>query len=414
MSTTRAGTQAGQDAGHANHSHRRHRHRAQNFPPKEYTDFTRTDISLIAPILLPKTEAETRSEYEKRIKKRINELSAHLHCRHSLMSSFCSLHSKLSPRPIISLFNSLRSEIEDEIPDTWGPLVKTKQLESMKRGIVQTAQNLAVLWLGQKAFTERFGDDPPLALSKTKASSCAACTLVMFAADFQTQVALASLFIGRVNPRTWNSSKRIAWFLEWTAARMPESVREDSKKLIWDVGKKFRLTRIGSEDAKSRKKKSRVDQEDDNDGEFGPGTASYPFSLEREKRAEEKGPRKMIDDVSQEEIEAAESLLMGHNGSFRARCDSNGSESIYSRTMSGTTLPDLSIRDEIEDIISLYEGGGPHARVEDYSEFIGNPFADELESQDVPNHPKEPKQEKEEHKKSRLENMIMKGLRGWD
>lgn len=413
MSTSRAGTQDGQHTNHANHSHRPHRRRAQNFPPKEYTDLTRTDISLIAPILLPKTEGETRSEYEKRIKKRINELPVHLHCKHSLMSSFCSLHGKLTPRPIISLFNSLRSEIEDEIPDTWGPLVRTKQLESMKRGIVQTAQNLAVLWLGQKAFTERFGDDPPLALSKTKASSCAACTLVMFAADFQTQVALASLFIGRVNPRTWSSSKRIAWFLEWTAARMPESVREDSKKLIWDVGKKFRLTRIGSEDARKKKTKSRVDQEED-DGEVGPGTASYPFSLVREKRAEEKGPLKMIDEVSQEEIDAAESLLMGHNDSFRARCDSYGSESIYSRTMSGTSLPDLSIRGEIEDIISLYEGSGPYARVEDYSEFSGNPFADELESHDEPSLPKEPKQEIEVPKKGRLESMIMKGLRGWD
>lgn len=361
MSTKLGSTQASQQTEHSHQHHHHHRrYRAHNFPPRVYSDLTRADILLIAPILLPKTAKETQSEYEKRVKKRISELPAHLHCKHPLISSYCSLHSKISPGPITSLFNSLRAEIEDEVPYTWGPLVENQQLEAMKSNLVETVQNLAVLWLGKKAFGERYGKGPPLSLAQLKPSSCAACTLVLMATDFQTQVAMAALFIGRVDARIWHSSKRIAWFLEWTAARMPGSVREDSKKLIWEMGKKFRLNRIGSEYAISnRKKKSRMDQgEEEQEEEFGAGTASYPFSLEpekRDRREESKGPRMMINFTAQEDIDAQESHDSSKDFSLVPRGDSSWDVSIYSRTVLSTARSDLSISDDIENIVSLYQ-----------------------------------------------------------
>ncbi|KAM0713817.1 hypothetical protein Q7P37_010779 [Cladosporium fusiforme] len=384
--SSRANTQASQNTEHAEHSqhdHRRHnrRHRTQHFPPREYTDLTRTDISLIAPILLPKTAKETRSEYEKRTKKRISELPAHLHCKHPLLSSFCSLHSKISPGPIVSLFNSLREEIEDEIPETWTPLVEKKALEPMKRGMVEMVQNLAVVWLGQKFFAERYGKNPPLSLARSKISGCAACTMVLIAADFQTQVALASLFIGRVDYKVWHSSKRIAFFLEWTAARMPGSVRDDSKKLIWEVGKKFRLTRIGSEDAKSKKKRSRVDQEEEEENEFGPGTASYPFSLEPEQREKREGPRRMINSTAQEDIDFQEGYRATQATSLVPRGEPLRESSIYSRTVSGIDQTDLSITDDIEDIIAIYQQGGFSVDEDEYQQNRNSSVDEESESQ---------------------------------
>lgn len=412
---SRAGTQATQQTEHTRHGRRHHHHhhhrRPHAFPPKEYIDLTRTDISFLAPILLPKAPEETRSEYEKKTKKLIAELPAHLHCKHPLLSSFCSLHGKISPGPVISLFNSLRAEIEDEVPETWGLLVERKQLEPMKRGLVETVQNLAVLWMGKKVFAERFGKDPPLSLTNMKASGCAACTLVLMAADFQTQVAMASLFIGRVDAKIWTSSKRVTWFLEWTAARMPESMREDSKKLIWEVGKKFRLTRIGSEDAKSKKRKSRLDQEEED--ELGPGTATYPFSLEPEKRGKRgKGPRKMLNTTAQDDVDAQEREAQAAFAQLVHLRDTTRELSVYSRTMSETEQVDLSITDDIEDIVSMYNHSSGFAFDEGSSHTGTSTFADEHKSRHEPSGTDASRQENQ-NRPGRLMSMIRRELGSW-
>ena len=271
------------------HHHRRH---TQHFPPQDYSDLTRTDLSLLAPILLPQTFQETRSAYEKKTKKNIADLPQHLQCKIPLLSSFCSLHGKLSPGPITSLFNALREEIEDEVPKTWSPLVERQQLSSQKREMVEIVQHLAVLWLGPKVFQARFDREPRRTFMKEKPSKCCACTLVAMAGDFQTQVAMAGLFIGRINQNMWEGSKRIMWYVEWTIARLPKSRREDAKGLIWEIGKKFRMTRLGAE-GRSNHQKPNLEAEEES--ELGPGTASYVVSLDRELREERsKGPRKLI------------------------------------------------------------------------------------------------------------------------
>jgi hypothetical protein len=371
------------------------RQHTQNFPPQEYTDFTRTDLSLIAPILLPQTVHEKRSAYEKKTKKSIADLPPHLHCKLPLLSSFCGLHSKLSPAPVISLFNTLREEIEDEVPKTWGPLVERQQLTSQKREMVEIVQHLAVLWLGPKVFKARFDREPRRTFMKEKPTKCCACTLVAMAGDFQTQVAMAALFIGRINQNMWESSKRIVWYLEWTSARLPKSRREDAKGLIWDIGKKFRMTRLGAEGSGRSKKQPNL--EDEEESELGPGTASYVFSLDRELREEQsKGPRKLIGGQTQDDSKhrglakrthatEAEDMDLAIKLSLQEQERSNRADgtsdmpgqrhrmppasSVYSE-QSWERPPSISITKDIDGIITMYEGTlDPNRRIDDDDQY---------------------------------------------
>lgn len=347
MSSSTTSRQTSQHSQHGKHR-RRHVH---NFPPTEYNDFTRTDLSLIAPVLLPKTPQETRSDYEKKIKKRIADLPTHLHCKLPILSSFCSLHSKLSPAPIISLFNSLRQEIEDEIPKTWGPLAERGQLSSQKREMVEIVQHLAVLWLGPKVFKSRFAKEPRRVFLKEKPTKCCACTLTKMGADFQTQVAMAGLFIGRIKQDMWENSKRVIWLMEWANARLNPVRRDDATNLMWEIGKKFRITRLGAEGAANPRKRHKLEEEEES--EFGPGTASYIISLDRELREDRnKGPRRMIDARSQEDTEFQKA------GNYRrARASS-----LYSCTTSGEGHVDISIAPDIDRIIALYNDDSPDAQ----------------------------------------------------
>ncbi|KAL1587835.1 hypothetical protein WHR41_03510 [Cladosporium halotolerans] len=414
------------------HHHKNHggRHRPK-FPPQEYTDLTNTDIALLAPILIPPKPTESHVEHDKKLKLLISQLPSHLQSKHPRMSTFCTKHSEISPLPVTSLFNTLREEIEDAVPETWGPLVARKQLCSQKREMVEIVQHLAALWEGAAAFERRFGKQPRQVFVKRKASKCAACNVTMLASDFQTQVAMAALFIGRVTESKWKSSKRIQWFLEWTAASVPKSRRDEARRLIWEIGKKFRITRIGAYEAKSKKVriKSRLDQAEE--AEFGPGTASYPFSLDVESAHEEKtGAPKMIGSRSQEEVEAEESEKRreSHHGLFDGRPDSGefvsyetplpaqeepdtqpllsaqepedvslpsfaqrlrepSQSSVYSRSTSGKMPASPSIARDIEDIISLYREGSAceeqsHVSGSGYmsGSHVVNPFADEVQS----------------------------------
>lgn len=345
MSTTRAGTQASSRP----HHRRRHTHA---FPPQEYTDFSHTDLSLLAPILLSEKRREKRPAYEKRIKKRISELPAHLQCKHSLLSSFCSMHGKLLPAPVISLFNAMRQEIEDEIARVWVPLAERHQLSSQKREMVNIVQNLAVLWLGAKVFKARFDREPPRALTVEKPSKCAACTLVRMSSSFSTQVAMAALFIGRVHQRVWEGSNRIHWFLEWATAKLPPVKRGTAAPLIWEIGKKFRMTRLGAAEGRRSRKKGKAESIEDDESELGPGTAIYAFSLDQELKEEKtKGPRKLIGDKAQEESENGNYFdETGASNRSRAR-----SSSIYSRTTSGERPPSISIDQNVEDVVALYQ-----------------------------------------------------------
>jgi hypothetical protein len=402
--------------------HRPRRTRA--FPPVEYSDLTRNDLALLAPILVPQRPEESRSAYEREIKARIAVLPAHLHCKYPLLSPFCHLHSKIAPLPVSSLFKTIREEIEDHLPRVWGPLAKRGQLSSQKEEMLEIVTHLAVLWLGPKLFEARFQRQPRRALVKIKPSKCNACQLVLIGKDFPTLVAMAGLFIGRVKKSVWGSSKRIQFLLEWTASRLSARMREDGSELVWDIGRKFRVTRIGAMAGQKKKKgkRARVDDdaedvdagnvEDEDEGEFGPGTASYAFSLDRELREEKsRGPRKLIGssafataDGQEEDLEqlwidrlavqhrAAWTLQLQEEEEQRQQGGGNRQKrpvsSMYNRDINDERdrPPSIDIDRELDKIIAMYQSGDAQddssstAAQQEYS--VLNPYAKDDEFDD--------------------------------
>jgi hypothetical protein len=254
--------------------------------------------------------------------------------------------------------------------------------------MVEIVQHLAVLWLGPKIFQARFDREPRRVFLKEKPSKCCACTLVAMAGDFQTQVAMAALFIGRINQNMWEGSKRIVWYLEWTSARLPKSRREDAKGLIWEIGKKFRMTRLGAEGSGRSKKKPNLEAEEES--ELGPGTASYVISLDRELREEQtRGPRKLIggetrgDDkhkslarrnhaTEEDDVDLAIQLSLEEQERSNQADDRRPyASSFYSTDQSGERPSSISIAKDIDGIIRMYDEGAlnPGRRIDDDDQY---------------------------------------------
>lgn len=233
---------------------------------------------------------------------------------------------------------------------------------------------------------------------------------------------MAGLFIGRVRKGVWGSSKRIQFLLEWTVSRLPASRRQDGSELVWDIGRKFRVTRLGAlagstgQRGDGTRKRARGgfggdgEVEDESEGEFGPGTASYAFSLDRELREERsRGPRKLIGSSAfasasspDGQVEDFEQLWVDRLAQrYQATWDAEDGEeerrlqggqsrprsSMYSCNTNGEPdrPPSISIDEELDSLISLYqegaaedEGAGSDSRQHGYPQL--NPYADDDDS----------------------------------
>ena len=53
--------------------------------------------------------------------------------------------------------------------------------------------------------------------------------------------------------------------LEWCASRLSPRLREDGIALVWDIGRKFRVTRIGAMAGQRKKRGRRARVDDDAD-----------------------------------------------------------------------------------------------------------------------------------------------------
>jgi hypothetical protein len=310
---------------------------------------------------------------------------------------------------VSSLFNTIREEIEDHLPRCWGPLAERRQLSAQKEEMLEIVTHLAVLWLGSAVFEAKFERSPRRAFLKLKPSKCNACLLVAIGKDFPTLVAMAGLFIGRVRKSVWGSNKRIQFLLEWTASRLPPALRADSSSLVWDIGRKFRVTRIGAmAGQRGRGKRARVDDddggnvEDEDDGEYGPGTASYAFSLDLELREEKsRGPRKLIGssafasaDGQREDYEQLWVAVRSHaeydeqEQQYGSGGQKRPASSMYSCNTSGERdrPPSINIDYELDNIIHMYQGGAAQDQpttAEQRAYPVLNPYAkDDAEDDD--------------------------------
>jgi hypothetical protein len=170
---------------------------------------------------------------------------------------------------------------------------------------------------------------------------------------------------------------------------LPKSRREDAKGLIWEIGKKFRMTRLGAE-GRGKYKKPNLEAEEES--ELGPGTASYVVSLDRELAEERtRGPRKLIggitrdDDRSkglvrrthateQDDVDLAIQLSLEEQEQSRQadnkRYPRPYASSFYSQD-GGERPPSISIANDIDAVIRMYDESAlnPNRRIDDDDQY---------------------------------------------
>lgn len=253
------------------HHHRRHE--STRFPPEVYTDLTRTDMDLLAPIFLPSPyrDSKSRAAHDKQIKKRIAALPRHLQSSYSVVTPWCGVHGKLCVTPLRSIFNALRVDIEDGTARTWRPLASEGRLSNLAKEMVEVVIHTSVIWLGPQIFSEKFKRQPRRVFTvnaRKVDTRCIPCMLTSMADSFDTLLAIAACFIGRKPEGIWEKSKRIQWLEAWICACVVEGKRRDAARLMWDCGKAFKKS--------LREARNGFEEREDDEGMGGVGGLASP------------------------------------------------------------------------------------------------------------------------------------------
>ncbi|KAI6883189.1 hypothetical protein KC360_g5106 [Hortaea werneckii] len=164
-------------------SHRR------NFPPVEYRDLTRADISLLAPILA--VDPIEENSPNQTTKHHISQLPSHLLATIPWLSTFCPHHRKLNSLPIISLWNAMRDEVLRELATVWTNV----DLSPAHAHFIDRVRHFP-----------RFNQKP-------HRGRCAACSLASMAGDNDLLIAAGAVMSATLSQRNWRKSKR-ALFLQ--------------------------------------------------------------------------------------------------------------------------------------------------------------------------------------------------------
>lgn len=207
-------------------SNRRHHDRS---PPREYRDLSKTDIEVLAPILdaLPDPDASNASTYRQVTKQMISDLPSHLRAKIPQVSTFCSLHHKLNPMPIIDLLQAVQKELTPSSLRTW---------DGVEDLPFTTLQDVNAIWTKPDDFRKLFNRSPSIRFSY-EGHRCAACRLACIARNTEAMIALGAIMIARLDPRNWKKSKRILWFevclegcIQW---RQDE---QSAVEVMWKMG----------------------------------------------------------------------------------------------------------------------------------------------------------------------------------
>lgn len=224
------------------------RHHYNNYPPQEYTDLQPDDIKQLAPLfeVAPQPDTPAHAAHEDRVKMRSSALPSHLRCKFSMLSTFCSLHDKISPLPILSILDVVKHEVAP------GNLAPKHEALGAQYFVLQ---ELNAIWTKPAYFEAVFGRDATdLAYHGGK---CAACKLARVAKDVPTLTALGGLVISSINPKNWKKSKRIQWMEEWVKASVEFSYQAPAAvKTMYDLG--AALTPDPGESNKPRRNDSRA------------------------------------------------------------------------------------------------------------------------------------------------------------
>ncbi|KAK3661360.1 hypothetical protein LTR22_007567 [Elasticomyces elasticus] len=186
------------------------------FPPRQYTDLTKADITALAPVLMPSPSGNT-SEFIDETKQLITDLPSHLRCKVPRLTTLCSTHKRLNPLPLISLNNSIERDIEHELQTHWTPLTTEGTLTATHEQLITRLR------------------------SHVRTSECAACAIASLAADPELAIAIGAIMIATLSPGNWQKSKRV-FFLECQLDNNGDEA-EAAKEKMFELGSQLRRIR---------------------------------------------------------------------------------------------------------------------------------------------------------------------------
>ncbi|KAK1062182.1 hypothetical protein LTR74_010492 [Friedmanniomyces endolithicus] len=208
----------------------RNRHQSRrpySWPPREYDDLTKADIAALAAVLIPPPppNSSASAAFPHEIRRLIAALPSHLRCRCPCPSTLCTAHERLNPLPLISLFDSIRRNVEHELHMHWTPLSAESSMTA--------AQGHLITRLSLHAW-------------HVNGNTCAACALSQFATDINLLLALGALTIATLSPHNWRKSKRV-YFLESQLQHLHDrrlsSAAETAKRTMFELGSELRRIR---------------------------------------------------------------------------------------------------------------------------------------------------------------------------
>lgn len=195
------------------HSHQ-HRQRHQNFPPQTYNDLSRADIQALVHFLTepsPTSHTKRKDAFDGSLAK----LPSHLRSKMPLLNTFCAHHRRLSPMPLINLRKALLTTAERELMTKWLPLQASGRLHPE---VVVTVKPLEVY------------------IHDAGRSKCAACDLSEMTSNVGVATALGSIIIARLKPSDWKRSKRILWMEACIKAGCKHDEADGVLQRMWEVG----------------------------------------------------------------------------------------------------------------------------------------------------------------------------------
>lgn len=194
------------------HHHRRHHH-YNHFPPREYTDLSNEDISLIAACLAPMPAALKTSAgaaYEKVIKQRIEELPAHLKNKIPFLAaaSLCKMHRGMNALVVVDLLSFI-----------------VKEAEASTDVRLQRVHDIA--------------DD--------REEKCAACKLSMIGRDVESLILLGASLLSQLKEKHWSKSKRIVFLEAWIGECCEwRREKEELVERMWELGVEMKRSSLPS------------------------------------------------------------------------------------------------------------------------------------------------------------------------
>ncbi|KAK4929958.1 hypothetical protein LTR49_003585 [Elasticomyces elasticus] len=196
-----------------------HSRRAHSYPPRQYTDLTKADITALAPVLMPPLFGNT-SEFIDKTKQMITDLPSHLRCKVPRLTTFCSTHKRLNPLPLISLHNSIERDVEHELQTYWISLTTEGTLTATHEQLITRLKSH---------------------IEHVRTSECAACAIASLAADPELVIAIGAITIATLSPGNWQKSKRV-FFLECQLDNNGDEA-EEAKEKMFELGSQLRRIR---------------------------------------------------------------------------------------------------------------------------------------------------------------------------